>query len=90
MKFTISSFCDLIKRYKSQREICMNKIAEIRNQIGISQAQLAVQIGWRQPRIANYETGNRTPSIYVAQKIVEGLNELGANVRIDDVFPVGN
>ncbi len=46
MKFTISSFCDLIKRYKSQREICMNKIAEIRNQIGISQAQLAVQIGW--------------------------------------------
>ncbi|QNS16215.1 helix-turn-helix transcriptional regulator [Mannheimia bovis] len=68
----------------------MNKIAEIRNRLGVSQAQLAVQIGWGQPRIANYETGNRTPSVYVAQKIVEGLNSLGANVRIDDVFPVGN
>lgn len=68
----------------------MNKIAEIRNKLGISQAQLAIQLGWKQPRIANYEAGNRTPSIYVAQKIIEGLNALGANVGIDDVFPVGN
>lgn len=68
----------------------MNKISQIRNQLGITQLQLAEHIGWKQPRIANYETGTRAPSLEVAQKIVSALNTLGAKVCIEDVFPFQN
>ncbi|MEX4176206.1 helix-turn-helix domain-containing protein [Haemophilus influenzae] len=37
--------------------------------------------------MANYETGLRSPSLSVAQKIVQALNTLGAKVCIEDVFP---
>lgn len=65
----------------------MNNISQIRGQLGITQRQLAQHIGWGQPRIANYETGLRAPSLVVAQKIVQALNSLGAKVCIEDVFP---
>lgn len=68
----------------------MNKIAEFRKQLGITQAQLADRIGWKQPRIANYEVGNRIPNIPTAQAIVNGLQSFGANVRLEDVFPIEN
>lgn len=48
----------------------MNNLSQIRGQLGITQRQLANYIGWSQPRIANYETGLRSPSLSVAQKIV--------------------
>lgn len=73
-----------------QMEIYMNNIAKIRNQIGVTQTQLASSIGWSQPRIANYETGTRKPSLAVARQIIVALNILGANVSLDDVFPVKN
>ena len=65
----------------------MNRMAEIRKQLGITQAQLAARIGWKQPRIANYEVGIRLPSLRVAQKIVKALKSFGAKVRLEDVFP---
>ncbi|HDR1413966.1 helix-turn-helix transcriptional regulator [Pasteurella multocida subsp. multocida] len=68
----------------------MNKIAQIRNELGITQSQLAERIGWKQPRIANYEAGIRMPSLIVAQEIVKALNSFGAKKSIDDVFPVQN
>ncbi|HDR0632278.1 helix-turn-helix transcriptional regulator [Pasteurella multocida] len=68
----------------------MNKIAQIRNKLGITQSQLAEKIGWGQPRIANYEAGIRMPSLAVAQEIVKALNAFGADTSIDDVFPAKN
>lgn len=52
----------------------MNNLSQIRGQLGITQRQLANHIGWSQPRIANYETGLRSPLLSVAQKIVQTLN----------------
>ncbi|MGC6580651.1 helix-turn-helix domain-containing protein, partial [Escherichia coli] len=41
----------------------MNKIAQQRKKIGVSQAVLASAIGWGQSRIANYELNIRTPGL---------------------------
>ena len=38
----------------------MNKIATYRKQLGLSQRQLAVQLGWIQSRLANYEANFRS------------------------------
>ena len=41
----------------------MNNLAKVRESIGITQHQLAMQLGCRQSRISNYEVGNRMPSL---------------------------
>lgn len=41
----------------------MNKISTYRKQLGLSQRQLAVQLGWIQSRLANYEANFRTPGL---------------------------
>lgn len=64
----------------------MNRIAEKRTQLKITQATLANHCGWGQSRIGNYESG-RTPSLNDCRKIVNALNELGCSCCIDDVFP---
>lgn len=64
----------------------MNKISTYRKQLGLSQRQLAVQLGWIQSRLANYEANFRTLARGV-QKIVSTLNRLGAHCGLDDVFP---
>lgn len=68
----------------------MNNIAKIREKLGITQRQLAISLGWKQGRIGNYETGIRTPSLKTSRQIVSALNQLGANVVLDDVFPAEN
>ncbi|MDU7382255.1 MAG: helix-turn-helix transcriptional regulator [Enterobacteriaceae bacterium] len=65
----------------------MNLISEYRKRANVSQLALAQKIGWNQPRLANYETFVRTPSLTDSRKIVEGLNQLGAACSLDDVFP---
>ncbi|WKT00503.1 helix-turn-helix transcriptional regulator [Gallibacterium salpingitidis] len=65
----------------------MNKIAKIRKELGVTQCALAEQLGWSQPRIANYELGTRTPTLVDIRRIVTVFKNLGANVTIDDVFP---
>ena len=65
----------------------MNKIAEVRNSIGITQSQLCKAIGWRQSRLSNYETGARQVSTENAKKITQALNEFGASVNFEQVFP---
>lgn len=65
----------------------MNKIAEKRKQIGVSQGYLSKACGWRgQSRIGNYEAG-RTPSLSDCRKIIAALNNLGCDCSLDDVFP---
>ncbi|NBI40190.1 helix-turn-helix domain-containing protein [[Haemophilus] felis] len=66
----------------------MNNLAKARETIGITQSQLGKMVGFRQSRIANYELNTRKPSLNDARRIVKALNELGANVSLDDVFPV--
>lgn len=66
----------------------MNQIAEIRKSVGKSQTDLATAIGWKNTsRIGNYELGIRTPKLNECRAIVSGLNKLGANCTLDDVFP---
>ncbi|SMB88014.1 putative transcriptional regulator [Pasteurella testudinis DSM 23072] len=65
----------------------MNNIAKIRGDIGVTQIQLANELGFGQPRVANYENGLRVPSLRDCRKIVAALNKLGATVTIDRVFP---
>lgn len=67
----------------------MNKISTYRKQLGLSQRQLAVQLGWIQSRLANYEAGFRTPGLEECRKIVSAFNRLGASCVLDDVFPPG-
>lgn len=65
----------------------MNRISEIREQAGISQAALHRKLGWRQSRLANYESGRRTPGLNEARDIVSALNALGAKCDLAQVFP---
>ena len=67
----------------------MNQISTFRNKRSpkITQEELADQIGFKKNRIANYELLYRTPLITYCQEIVKGLNELGVECDLDDVFP---
>ena len=65
----------------------MNKISTYRKQLGLSQRQLAVQLGWIQSRLANYEANFRTPGLEECRKIVSSLNGLCALCGLDVVFP---
>lgn len=65
----------------------MNNIADHRKKAGVSQAKLADSCKWGKSRIANYEIGIRTPGLNECRTIVEALNKLGVQCRLDDVFP---
>ncbi|EBQ1372691.1 MULTISPECIES: helix-turn-helix transcriptional regulator [Citrobacter freundii complex] len=65
----------------------MNLISHYRKQGCVSQLALAQQIGWNQPRLANYESNLRTPSLEDSRRIVGALNLLGVCCSLDDVFP---
>lgn len=66
----------------------MNRIKHLREQAGVSQAALRKELGWNQPRIANYESGIRTPGLNESREIVAALNTLGVSCTLDEVFPV--
>lgn len=68
----------------------MNRIREIREKAEISQASLHRSLGWRQSRLANYESGKRTPGLNEARDIVAALNALGARCTLGEVFPEPN
>lgn len=65
----------------------MNRIRELREAAGISQAALYRELKWRQSRLANYESGARTPSLKDAREIVKALNALGIACGLSDAFP---
>lgn len=73
----------------------MNKLKKYREKAKISQYDLAVLCGWEDgkaanksnSRIANYESGYRTPSLHDSRTIVTALNKSGAKCTLDDVFP---
>lgn len=65
----------------------MNRIREVRETAGIRQSALYRKLSWGQSRIANYESGERTPSLSDARLIVAALNDLGAPCDLAQVFP---
>lgn len=65
----------------------MNKIKEIREAAGISQAKLYRQLGWSQARLSNYEQGIRKVGLDEARSVVSALNAMGVQCTLDDVFP---
>lgn len=65
----------------------MNQVRTIRERADVSQAALRRQLGWNQSRLANYESGLRSPGLQEARLIVEALNKLGAKCTLDDAFP---
>lgn len=65
----------------------MNRIKEVREAAGISQAELYRQLGWSQGRLSNYELGLRKVGLHEARLVISALNSLGAQCALDDVFP---
>lgn len=74
----------------------MNNLKEFRIKANLSQFKLAELCGWTKPnqsfspRIANYESGHRTPSLSDSRRMVRVLNENGAKCTLDQVFPPNN
>ncbi|MCE1344859.1 helix-turn-helix transcriptional regulator [Enterobacter asburiae] len=65
----------------------MNRIAQERKRIGLTQAELASALGWKPSRLSNYELGIRKPSLDDCRSIVDGLRKSGSRCTLDDVFP---
>ena len=65
----------------------MNRIAVVRERAGIKQRALIEVLGWTQTRVSNYEAGRRVPGLAESRAIVRGLNALGVECSLDDVFP---
>lgn len=65
----------------------MNNIAEKRKCAGLTQAEFASILGWKQSRLSNYELGLRMPVLNDCRSIVDELNKLGVCVSLDDIFP---
>ncbi|MDV5356506.1 helix-turn-helix transcriptional regulator [Enterobacter asburiae] len=65
----------------------MTNLREIRESMNVSQTALAEMVGCTQGAIGHYESGRRNPDLRTCRSLVDALNKLGANVRLDDVFP---
>ena len=50
------------------------RVAEIRKERNLSQAELAELIGSKAPVVGRYERGSSTPSVKIATKIARALN----------------
>lgn len=65
----------------------MNRIKEIREAAGISQAALYRTLSWAQGRLSNYEKGIRKVGLDEARSVVSALNSMGCECTLDEVFP---
>ncbi|HDX2972500.1 TPA: helix-turn-helix transcriptional regulator [Escherichia coli] len=65
----------------------MNNITNERKKLGITQSALAGACGWNQSRLANYESGIRTPDLESCRRLVKALNKLGSKTTLDGLFP---
>lgn len=50
-----------------------NKIKEYRRKANLTQEELGVKIGMSQEAVAQYESGSRTPNIFIALRISKAL-----------------
>ncbi len=61
-----------------------NKIKEFRIEKKLKQSALVGRVGIHQSEISTIETGERMPSIYLAEKIAKALDK-----SVDEVFSDG-
>lgn len=64
----------------------MNRIKEHRQKAGMTQQDLAAELGCEQSTVSNYENG-RTPDLSVCRSIVAIFNKRGLSAGLDDIFP---
>lgn len=65
----------------------MSNLRKYREALKLSQSALAERVGCTQGAIGHWESGRRQPDLKTCRLLVESLNELGADVQLDDVFP---
>lgn len=65
----------------------MRALRKIRKAAGITQQQLADQVGLTPAAIGHYETGRRQLGLADARRLVAALNALGATCTLEDAFP---
>ena len=63
----------------------MKHVKICREELGLTQQELAQIVGLSQETISQYEIGSRTPNIITARKIADALN-----VSLDNIFFVNS
>jgi transcriptional regulator with XRE-family HTH domain len=71
----------------------MNKgevIKEVRQQMGLTQAQFASLVGCKQNTLSQYEHGLANPSVKIAKEIVKAAKVEKIEIKLEDLFPDDN
>ncbi len=65
----------------------MNNISKFRKSTNLTRQQFSTLLNISLGALGHYEVGRRQPPLKMAQKIIQVLNQHGANVRFEDIFP---
>ncbi|NBM87375.1 helix-turn-helix domain-containing protein [Proteus sp. G2661] len=65
----------------------MNNISRYRKKLGITQNDLAKELGCTKGNVSHYENGRRKADLDVCRNLVDFFNKKGVKVTIDDLFP---
>ena len=72
----------------NQTGIMLNNIRKIRLENGVSQASMVIKLGYSQPRMSQYEAGQRDPSLRECRRIVKAFRKHGIKgCTLSSVFP---
>ena len=65
----------------------MNNLKKMRENVGLTQLELAQKINVTKASVSNYETGFRKPNLKVAQQIAIAISDSSFSCSVDDLFP---